>query len=57
MQHKLCIFENRKVNQTHFKGVDSGQFLEIHDAPNTRHQLFRANVISSTGNEHPKTSF
>ena len=57
MQHKLCILENRKVNQTHFKGVDSGQFLEIHDAPNTRHQLFRANVISSTGNEHPKTSF
>ena len=51
-----ALFENLKVNQTHFKGVNSGQFLEMHDSPNKRHQLFGANVISSTGNVHPKTS-
>ena len=57
MQHTLCFCENLNVNQTHFKGVNSGQFLEIDDSPDKRHQLFGANVISSSGNVHPKTSF
>jgi len=39
------------VNQTYFKGVNSGQFLEIPDSPEKRHVSFGLNVLSSTGNE------
>ena len=43
-------YENLKVNQTHFEGVNSGIFLEIHDSPKKRHQMFGTTVISSSGN-------
>ena len=40
------------MNQTYFKSVNSGQFLEIPDSPDKQHLSFGLNVLSSTGNEN-----
>ena len=46
-----------KVNKTHFKGYNSGEFLEIHDLSSNLHQQFGPIVVSSPGNILSKNSF
>ena len=55
MIHIICSrlstwYQNLKVNETHFRGINSGINFDINDSPSKTHQLFYPTVISKSGN-------